>query len=274
MNKLYVVTAVHNRFAITQKFIKNLKKQSYNNIWLVLIDDGSNDGTDKMVVNELLNCMIIYGDGNLWWGGALQKAYEYLCKNAEDNDNLLITNDDINFESDFLEQGINLLNNNKGSLITSCGFSVNNEKMIDGAIDYNFVTGEAIVLPPNSEGNCASTRALFLNIGDMKEIGGFHPVLLPHYGSDYEYTIRAFRKGLKIKSFNELRYTFDEGTTGYNDYKDLTFKKIFSKKSVTNPFYKLSFIFLATPLKYIPKCLLLQLKRYVNIGLIQKRNIH
>lgn len=265
MNNLYVVTAVHNRYKITKKFIENLEKQSYKNICLILIDDGSNDGTDKMVISKMPNSIIIYGYGNLWWGGALDKAYKYLLKNSNADDYLLIMNDDTNIESHFLEIGVNLLERNRNSLITACGYSINDGKMIDGAIKFDFVTGDSIILPPNSEGNCASTRALFLSTSTMKKIGGFHPILLPHYGSDYEYTIRGYRKGVRIKSFNELKYTFDEGTTGYKDFKNLSFKKIFSKKSIINPLYKFTFILLVTPIKDMPMRLLFQFR-----GLIKR----
>lgn len=44
--------------------------------------------------------------------------------------------------------------------------------------------------------NCLSTRGLFLRVKDFKKIGGFYPKLLPHYLSDYEFTIRAYKKSL------------------------------------------------------------------------------
>ena len=42
---IYVVTAVHDRYRITEKFVENLLKQSYKDIHLLLVDDGSTDGT-------------------------------------------------------------------------------------------------------------------------------------------------------------------------------------------------------------------------------------
>ena len=46
---MYVVTAVHNRYNITKRFIEQLLEQTYKEFVLVLIDDGSTDNTAEMV---------------------------------------------------------------------------------------------------------------------------------------------------------------------------------------------------------------------------------
>lgn len=266
---LYIITAVHNRFNITQKFVSCLKGQSFQDFKLILVDDGSNDGTDKMVKDILPDSIVLYGNGNLWWGGALHKAYKYIKHNQIDKDDyVMIVNDDTTIKEDFLQIAINLLKKNKNALITACGFSKNTSKIIDGAVKYNFVTGHATILEPGLEGNCTSTRSLFFSVGDFLKIGGFHPILLPHYASDYEFTIRAFKKGYKICSFSELKYFFDENTTGNKNYMQLDYKnflkKVFSKRSIYNPIYRIMFILLACPKKYIIPHLFFQTKRYIS----------
>ena len=267
---LYILTAVHNRYSITEKFINNLLAQTYKNYTLILIDDGSTDGTDKMVKQKLPNSIIIYGNGNLWWGGALHKAFEWVKNsNCSHNDFVLTINDDTRFDSMFFENAINLLEKQKNILLTACGYSIHTKKQIDGAVNFDFKTGVSTLLKPGSEGNCASTRALFFRVEDFLKIGGFHPILLPHYGSDYEFTIRAWRKGIKIISNAKLNYEFDDKTTGEKDYTKLVssnfFSKIFSKRAIYNPVYKISFILLACPLKYIPIHLFNQISRYFKI---------
>ena len=79
---LYVLTAVHNRYAITEKFVKQLANQTFKDIKLVLVDDGCTDGTPQMVMSVLPDSVILEGDGNLWWGGALHKAYKWIMKNG------------------------------------------------------------------------------------------------------------------------------------------------------------------------------------------------
>lgn len=260
---LYVVTAVHNRYSITEKFVKQLVAQTEKNIRLLLVDDGCTDGTAQMVKSIIPESIILQGDGNLWWGGALHKAYKWLMKNAKSDDNIIIMNDDTFFDKNFLKNGLTLLKENIDDLITGYGVNVTTSKQADGAILFNSKNGRLELLLGNAEGNCTSTRALMMSFKSMRKIGGFHPILLPHYASDYEYTIRAARKGFKIKAFESFCYSFDDATTGNHDPKKATLKQIFSKRSVFNPIYRLSFILLITPVKHLPSHLATLIKRYI-----------
>ena len=73
--KISIILPVHNRFKTTENFIRHLLKQDYDNYHLILIDDGSTDGTSEMVLSLMPAAKIIKGDGSLWWGGALQEGY-------------------------------------------------------------------------------------------------------------------------------------------------------------------------------------------------------
>lgn len=266
---LYIMTAVHNRYNITSRFIDALKCQSYKPFQLLLVDDGSTDGTDAMVKEQLPNSIVLHGDGNLWWGGALHKAYNYLRSiETKDDDCALIINDDTRFDNDFLECGVNLIASNPNTFIPAIGYSVNDSSIQDGAVHWDFCTGDNWVLEPGKSGNCASTRALFCRVKDFLATGGFRPLLLPHYGSDYEFTIRVSKKGFQIKSFPELVCRFDERTTGDRDYvrhsKRELIKRMFSKRSSFNPVYKMNLLVLITPLPLLPKVMFCQAKRILS----------
>lgn len=260
---MHVITAVHNRRRITEKFIESLLDQTYREIHLLLIDDGSDDGTDQMVRERLPGSTILYGDGNLWWGGALHKAYQWLMAHAAPGDLVLISNDDTTFDAGYLQRGADLLQEYPRTLVAGSGYGIRSGKQLDGIFQHDFTDGSGRLLPPDREGNCASTRSLFLTVELWKEIGGLHPVLLPHYFSDFEFTIRAAKKGIGIRSFQNLTYTFDEGATGDNQYDKLTLKKLFGKRSGLNPIYRLNFILLTTPADKLPGHLWKQLKRYL-----------
>lgn len=61
---IHVITAVHNRAEITERFVRGLRKQTYNDIHLILIDDGSTDSTVTIIKKLFPNNTIIYGNGN------------------------------------------------------------------------------------------------------------------------------------------------------------------------------------------------------------------
>lgn len=261
---VYIVTAVHNRIKITTRFVEMLKTQTYrDNVHLVLVDDGSTDGTDKMVQADYPDSTVLYGNGNLYWGGALHKAYKYLLTcDLKDDDIIFYVNDDSKFEPDYIEKAVQILSEHPNDLLTGCAYGINTGNYMDGPVDFNLKNGAVTHLPAGSSGNCTSTRALCMRADVFKDVGGFHPFLLPHYASDYEYTIRAYKKGHNIISSEDLRYTFSEDTTGDNSHKNLSLKKIMSKRSKLNPFYKLNFILMIAPVYRLPSYIAYQLKHF------------
>ncbi|SDJ24445.1 Glycosyl transferase family 2 [Lachnospiraceae bacterium G41] len=263
--KVYVITAVHNRKQITERFINDLKNQTYKEeIILILVDDGSTDGTSDMVRKKYPNSIILQGNGKLFWGGSMNKAYKYLKEIVCDDDVIFYSNDDSHLGCDFLDKAINVLNLYPDNLLTGCAYGINTGYYLDGPVYFNLNNSEVTNLSAGSEGNCTSTRALLMKGKVYRELGGFHPVLLPHYASDYEYTIRAYKKGHKIISNPDVRYDFSEDTTGDNSHKNLSIKKVFSKRSKLNPIYKMNFFLMIAPVYKMPAFITYQIRNFRN----------
>ena len=60
-SKIYILLPVHNRRDQTKTFIDCLTAQTYQNYHLILIDDGSTDGTAEMVQSKIPLAIIIKG---------------------------------------------------------------------------------------------------------------------------------------------------------------------------------------------------------------------
>ena len=93
-----------------------------------------------------------------------------------------------------------------------------------------------------------------MRLSDFLKIGGFRPIVLPHYASDYEFTIRASRMGMQLVSDVTCCLKVDTKTTGVHTlpFSSLNnfWMTIFSNKSVQNPFMWTAFILLSCPLKH------------------------
>lgn len=273
---LYVVTAVYNRKEITKAFLNQLRNQSFSGIIPVVVDDGSTDGTSAMIEKVYPDAVILKGNGNMFWGGALDYAYKWLMKNTDDNDFVMFANDDTHFDNTYIERALSHFENEEDFLLSGKGFDISVGEVVDRPIFKDFSKCKNSFINDGENGNCGTTRSLFFKAKTMKKIGGFHPILLPHYGSDYEWTIRASRKGFPIRCYTDVQYEYDSHTTGDNYVDKLTLKKLFSKRSQCNPLYKISFLILSTPIKYLPVNLLHQFKRYYgfksDVLAIVKRN--
>jgi GT2 family glycosyltransferase len=249
--EIHILLPVHNRREITRRFIQCLKQQTYRNYHLILIDDGSTDGTDEMVRTEIKTATILKGHGNWWWAGSLQQGYLWLKTHTSRDNIVLIINDDTEFGPDFIEKGVTLLKVKEQTLLLAQCFNRSTNALIDSGVhvDWRKFTFELAASPEQI--NCLSTRGLFLRVSDFFRIGGFYPRLLPHYLSDYEFTIRARRKGLRLCTDLGLKLWLDDAATGYRQvtYTNLNdfLKSYYSIKSALNPFQWSVFIALACP---------------------------
>lgn len=255
MNQLiHIILPIHNRRETTRLFIQGLSSQSYQNFSLVVIDDGSTDGSFEMIKEVIPAAIHIKGNGNWWWGGSLQQGYHWLRKNASLKDAILFMNDDSHIDKDFLQTGIEILKDHSKTLLLAEAFSMQTNKLIDKGVVFDFKNYSIQMPKLEEEINCLSTRGLFLQVSDLMELKGFRNILLPHYYSDYEFTIRAKRKGFNLMVSYKLKLLMNEQSTGTEiiNYKNRSdfFKQYFSKRYNGHPVYTFNFIMLTFPFPY------------------------
>ena len=240
MERVYILLPTYNRREITLEFITYVKSQAYKNYQLILIDDGSNDNTSEAVKESLPDSIVIQGKGDWWWAGGLQQGINWLKQNeVNPHDIVLIINDDVKIEANFIEAGVKFIQQNPKTLLQAQATGLPSKSRIDIGVKADLENLTFEIAGRAEEVNCLSTMGLFLRFSDLLEIGNFYPRILPHYLSDYEYTIRSYKKGFKLCSDPSLKLSFNEETTGDRHFKQLNFfqflKSYFSKRSAANP---------------------------------------
>jgi GT2 family glycosyltransferase len=251
-DRIHILLPVHNRREITRRFLTCLKTQTFRNYHLILIDDGSTDGTAEMVREEVQALTVITGKGDWWWAGSLQQGYQWLKQHKPPlSDIVLLINDDTEFEPDFLEKALAALQNMPRTFLQAQSYDRQTGQLDDAGIHVDWKRFSFEQASTGKPVNCMSTRGLFFRVEDFFLVGGFHPRLLPHYGSDYEFTIRARRKGMNLAPDPSVAIRLDVSSTGYHGGADTTFlrevKSVFSRKSAINPLTLAMFVALACP---------------------------
>jgi GT2 family glycosyltransferase len=249
---VHVLLPVHNRRVLTQRFLQSLHRQSYPRIRLMVIDDGSTDGTAAMVREEYPGAVVLPGSGTLWWSGSLQCGIDRLAANGlPDEDIVLIANDDTVLDPSFVERGVQVLRGLPHALLCARLLNPGTGAALESGIHVDWL--KFVFRPANKAGeiDCLPTRGLFLRWRDIKRIGAFRPRLLPHYWSDYEYTIRARKLGYRCVTHPSVALRASLDTTGYHDLDALIggvfLRRYFSVKSPLNPLYRSAFVWLAAP---------------------------
>jgi len=250
---LYVIVPVHNRAAVTARFLDAMSRQTFHDYQVLLVDDGCTDNTVSIACHLLpqRHLAVLSGNGHLWWAGALQMAYDHVRSLAlPDADSVLIINDDVKVEPDFLARGCAVLAEHPGACIQAIGVDTLSGSVDRGAI-ADLTRLDFRAAQPGEHVNCLSTRGLLMSADTFIRSGGFHPRWLPHYLSDYEFTIRLQRRGVELLVDERFHMQVELELTGLNRPSSNTLRGVWreslSNRAKFNPKHWSAFAVLACP---------------------------
>jgi N-acetylglucosaminyl-diphospho-decaprenol L-rhamnosyltransferase len=145
--KIYIVVPVFNRKSFTQRFLYCMRKQTFRNFEIIVVDDGSTDGTAELIAEQFREVQLLRGDGNLWWTGAINLGIRHAMVRASEADAILVINDDIDVNSDYLETLHGLRKSMSKMLIGSVLVDIKNPEVIyDGGRIVNWWTAKVTML--------------------------------------------------------------------------------------------------------------------------------
>lgn len=241
--KVFVLVPIHNRREMTMKFMDSFANQSYRDYQMVIVDDGSTDGSSQAILEKYPNTIIIYGNGNLWWTGAMRKGIEYILSEAKKDDYILAINDDVVVKENYIEELVLISKMNNNAIVGSMYRDFeNNEIIYDSGVKIDWKRYVYLQISPKEQSDIEevdtlATRGTIIPIQIFKNIGSFEKKLR-HYAADYEYFLRAKKLGYKLYiSKKSIVYGTEKKAIEKNERIQSFFtiwKRNFSLKSSTN----------------------------------------
>lgn len=232
-------------------------RQTLQAYTLVLVDDGCTDDTVARVRSRMTSgrLIILSGNGQLWWAGALELAYRQLAPELTDRDAVLIINDDVTFADDFLSNGMDALRRHPGACLQAIGVDQHSRTTDRGAV-ANLVRLTFRGAEEGEQPNCLSTRGLLMDADTFRHSNGFRPRWLPHYLSDYEFTLRIARRGTQLQTDPDFWATMDLTLTGMDrpsmESARTFWRDSFSNRAKFNPCHWTAFVLLVCPTWVVP----------------------
>lgn len=207
MIKLEVVTPVHNRREETLQCIRSIGRSDLTGIDLhmIIVDDGSTDGTAEAIRSEFPEVEIVDGDGNLWYTAGTNRGLS-AALNHEPDYILAINNDQI-FDEDCIRSMIECGEKYPKSVIGSLLLNWDTpHSLFQVSPRFEFWSGgfrhwykQSVWTVPDKPwevelivGNCVLYPAVA-----VKEVGLMDERNLVQYG-DAEYTPRMRRNGWRL----------------------------------------------------------------------------
>jgi GT2 family glycosyltransferase len=197
---VYIIIPVHNRKQITLKCLENLSKcgdlQRYHT---VVVDDGSTDGTSEAIHSLYSDVIILSGDGNLWWTGAIKKGMEYAYQQGAEY--FIWLNDDCLVSARAIQDLVSFSRQSNNNIIGCQGYELNNPGTIAFGGKFKTWKGYQLVDFPKdrvSECDLLSGNLVCISQAVIKKISYPDPDILPHYGGDSLFLIKARKAGFKL----------------------------------------------------------------------------
>lgn len=206
---IFIVIPVHNRKELTRKCLASLRNQSWANRRIIIVDDGSNDGTREMIETEFKEVDLVRGDGSMWWTGAVNAGIEKAQKAATVHDYALLLNNDAIVSENYVEALLGAAGQVCGAIIGSVLVMEGRGGVISsGGVRINWWTAKYEVVnrgrelsdfPRNhlEEVSTLSGRGTLYPISIFREIGFFDSYCFQQCG-DTELPRRAFLNGYRL----------------------------------------------------------------------------
>jgi GT2 family glycosyltransferase len=183
-----------------------------------VIDDGSSDGTGKMLADEFPEVTVLQGDGNLFWTAAINLGIRYAL--ALGAAYVLTLNNDTVAPEDFVEQMLHWASLRPYSLLGALDIDIKTRKPYYGGewVDWKWSTSRYLLNELKAEEqkgihevSLYPGRGLLIPKIVFETIGLFDEKKLPHYLADYDFTQQARKHGFKIYcNYDAKLYTYPE----------------------------------------------------------------
>lgn len=245
-----ILIPVFNGLNFTTKCLSGIDQQLHglkddSNIFkIIVIDDGSTDGTGEWILENYPNIELLRGDGNLWWSGGINKG----CHHAMDNlgcDYVLWWNNDIRADNNYFRNLLNIVKETSaGTIVGSKIYFADQPDLIwsmggifNSKSGYKRMTGYKE--RDSGEFNKVVSADWLPGMGTLihrsvfEKIGFVNEKDFPQYHGDSDFTYRAKLSGFEIIVNPALKIWNDKSKSGiqHNNNTRKFFQSLFSIRS-------------------------------------------
>ena len=202
---LYIVIPVFNRQHYTRDCLVSLRQQTRTDFRVVVVDDGSTDGTARMLADDFPEVDVVTGTGNLFWTAGVNAGIRRAL--ALGATRVMTLNNDVLVLPDFVAQMLACAERHPTAVLGALELDVATGQPIYGGerLDWRTNTRHDLLaeLPVAERHGLHPVtylpgRGLLIPLRVIEAIGLFDEKRLPHYLADFDYTSVARRHGFPV----------------------------------------------------------------------------
>lgn len=249
MKKVAILIPIFNGLESTkaclQSLYSSLKPLEQNEqycFYVLVIDDGSTDGSAEWIRSHYPQVVLLFGDGNLWWSGGINVGAHYAIESLK-SDYLVLWNNDIfpndNYFSSVLE---NLESNPAIAIMGSLVYIKGTDRVHSYGGYYNKLNGRRRAYntfdpnEPVKEVDWLPGMGTIVKSEVAVKTGYWDAKKFPQYMGDSDFILRAGKLGYKAYVFSNLVLHNNTDNTGIHSKKDMGsfLKSFYSRRSNYN----------------------------------------
>ena len=220
-----IVVPVHNRLSHTQQLLAELRSSDHDEAMIVVVDDGSTDGTSEYLQERDPDVLVLHGGGDLWWSGSANLG----CRFAIDRGAevlVLLNNDDVRVSENCIDELVRCVDSS-GGCASAVALTGTSDRILQagGLTRWPF---RGIELRESGrpfrredrvvECDWLPGMTLAFSAELFEELGGFDAEAFPQYCGDADFTLRARRHGRRCLVSYNCFVSNDEKTSGMHFY--------------------------------------------------------
>ena len=239
--RLVIIIPTFNRKYLVNNLLHQIFGQELSlniKLFVVVVNDGSNDGTSEILQNNFPEVHVVNGNGSWWYTKSMNEGFKYAKKLRPDF--VLTLNDDIEIKTNYINSLVNSFKKIcHNSLIGSLSLTLSKPYRIVSSgnrLKYKNIPKYNDLLPFNSMANLKELkgihetvilpgRGILIPYSILSELN-FFDERFPQYHSDGDFCHRAKREGCKIFiSWDTRLYVHLEKTASGSSFLKTPFKK-------------------------------------------------
>lgn len=240
--KVCIVTPIHDGWSATRRYLQSAAALTYPNIEIIVVDDGSKDGSARRIAEEFPNVTVLDGDGNLWWAGATNLGSREALRRGADF--IFTCNNDVILDHDVISSSVACAESAGNALVGAVVlYEADPNRVWFSGARLDRASGDVLhdtefwpVSAPPRLVEVLTGMGMLIPCEAFRDLGGFDEESFPHYLADCDFSLRAAARGYELlvcpasRVFNDVSSAwsvreFERGRLMF------LFEMLFSKRS-------------------------------------------
>ena len=200
---IYIILPVFNRWHFTEACLLSLEAQTDTNYKVVVVDDGSTDGTLQSIARNYTACKLLQTRGDVFWTETVNVGIAWAL--ADGATWVMTLNNDTLCPPTFLANMRRLAR--REILTGAVAIEKDTEVVTYGGELHNWWTNTNTnlldILPARAQNGLQEVshfpgRGLLIHKDVFAKVGLFDARNFPHYYADYDFTVMSKRAGFRV----------------------------------------------------------------------------